>query len=265
MSVAHRRPGGSAWLPCRPMDNGQLLLVLVAVGIGFLVKGATGIGGPVFVIPVLAAATGVEYAVAVVAIPALVSNIWLVWESRSAMDQVRRYLAPMLAAGAVGMFLGVWVLVRIDDRVLSVALATLVFVYIAWYAANRTVRLSERTALALAAPVGFLGGGLQGATGISAPVIATYTHALALPRSGFVFAVTFPFAALGTVQVGALALFGAYDAGRLATSLLAIVPVAAVMPFGIALGRRMSQHVFQVVVLAVLAGAALRLLWSSLT
>ena len=56
------------------MDAGEILLVLAAVAFGFFAKGVTGLGGPPLAIPVLATFMGVEYAVAVIAIPAALAN-----------------------------------------------------------------------------------------------------------------------------------------------------------------------------------------------
>jgi uncharacterized protein len=244
------------------MNPAQIALVLVAVSLGFFAKGLTGIGGPMFAIPVLAAFEGVEFAVAVIAIPTLVANVWLLWQHRAAAGTVRRYLVPMLIAGTFGIFIGVWLLVSVDDRWLELTLACVVIVYIIWYLTNPTFQLSEQAAQRLAAPVGFVGGGMHGATGISAPVIATYTHSLSLPRTGFVFAVTVPFAVLGAVQIVSLVAVDAYDTERFFAGLLAVIPVVIVIPIASRVGERLSQQTFQVVVLVVLGVAAARLLWS---
>ncbi|MFB3098615.1 MAG: sulfite exporter TauE/SafE family protein, partial [Acidimicrobiia bacterium] len=114
------------------MDVGQIALVLFAVGLGFFAKGITGIGGPMFAIPVLAAFAGVEFAVAVIAIPTLAANVWLLWQNRGASSTVRRFLIPLLITGTVGILIGVWILVSIDDRALSLILALAVIGYIIW-------------------------------------------------------------------------------------------------------------------------------------
>jgi uncharacterized membrane protein YfcA len=244
------------------VDIGQIALVLFAVAVGQFAKGLTGIGGPMFAIPVLASFMGVEYAVAVIAIPSLVGNGWLVWEHRAAAGTVKRFLVPMLAAGCVGVGFGVWFLVSFDDRVLSLILAVVVLVYIAVYLAKPTFHLGEKAALRIAAPVGFLAGGMHGATGISAPVVATYTHSLDLPRAAFVFAVTLPFGVLGAVQMVSLVFVGAYDAERVVAGLIAVIPVLVVLPIAMRLGDRLSHRTFQLVVLVVLGAAAIRLLWT---
>jgi len=244
------------------MDTGQIAIVLVAVALGFFAKGVTGIGGPMFAIPVLASFMGVEYAVAVIAIPTLVANAWLLWTNRGARSTVRRYLVPFLIAGTVGIVAGVWILVSVDDRAVSLVLALAVIGYIIWYLVNPQFELSDTTAQRLAPPTGFIAGGLHGATGISAPVVGTYFHSLGLLRTSFIIAVTVPFFVLGAAQIASLAYLGAYSAERLIAGAIAIVPAVGVLPLGQRVGERVSQRTFQYLVLAVLFAAALRLLWS---
>lgn len=244
------------------MDYGELALVLVAVAVAFFVKGLTGIGGPLFAVPVLAPSMGVEAAVAVITIPTLVANFWLLWQHHAAAGSVRRYLAPLLVAGTVGIVLGVWLLVSVDERWLSLAVALIVIVYIIWYLTNPTFQLTERAAQRLAAPVGLVSGGLQGATGISAPVLATYLHSLKLPRTSFIIAVTIPFTVLGAVQMASLAAVGAYDSELLIAGVVAIIPAMIALPLGSRVGERVSQRTFQILVLVLLGATAARLLWS---
>ncbi len=73
---------------------------------------------------------------------------------------------------------------------------------------------------------------------------------------------TVPFAVLGAVQIVSLAAVGAYDTERLLAGLVAIIPVAVVLPMRTWVGKRVSQQTFQLLVLVVLGAAALRLLWS---
>jgi uncharacterized membrane protein YfcA len=247
------------------MEAGELLLVLTAVAFGFFAKGVTGLGGPPLAIPVLASFMGVEYAVAVVAIPAALANFWLMIENRSAASGTRWFLVPMLATGVVGTMLGVWLLLNIDDRIMSVLLGLLLLLYITWYLLEPERKIDDRTARRLAPPAGFAGGVLAGATGISAPVFATYVHSLRLARSGFVFAVSVPFFFLGSMQIISLATLGAYDRARVTAGIVACVPVLVVTPIAMRVGKRLSAQTFQKVVLILLGIAAVQLLWSGLT
>ncbi len=246
------------------MDASEVVLVLVAVSVAYLVKGAIGIGGPTLAIPVLATFMGVEYAVAVIAIPTVVSNVWLIWENRAEAEGIRPYLAPLLAAGLVGTVFGVWILVSVDDRIMSIVLAVLIFAYIVWYLLNPEAELDDRTARRLAWPAGLGGGILVGTTGIAAPVIATYVHSLRLARAGFILGVSVPFFILGVVQITSLVAFDGYNQERVVAGLLACVPVILVTPVGMWLGKRVPVRAFQLVVLVVLGVSAVRLLWVAL-
>lgn len=242
------------------MEVGEIVFVLVVTAFAFLVKGATGLGAPPLVIPVLATTMGVEWAVAVVAIPALLSNGLLLVETRGALAGIRQFMVPMLATGAFGALVGVNILLSVDDRIMSIGLGVMMLVYIAWYLFNPAAKLEDRSAWWLAWPAGLGAGILQGITGVSAPIIATYAHSLRLPRSGFVAAVALPFAVLGVVQIVSLLALGGYDRERIIAGLIACVAVLVVTPWGMRLGRRLSSQAFQYVVLAVLGLAAVRLL-----
>lgn len=246
------------------MEVGEILLVLAAVAFGFFAKGVTGLGGPPLVIPVLATFMGVEYAVAVIAIPAALANGWLMIENRSAASDIRRFLIPMMATGVVGTLLGVWLLLNIDDRIMSVLLGVFILFYIVWYLLNPERKIEDTTAQRLAAPAGFGAGVLMGATGVSAPVVATFFHSLRLTRTGFVFAVSVPFFFFGLVQIASLAALGGYDQARVVAGIAACIPVLIVTPIAMRVGRRLSVQAFQYAVLVVLGIAAVRLLWSGL-
>ena len=246
------------------MDIGEILLVLAAVALGFFAKGVTGLGGPPLAIPVLASFMGVEFAVAVVAIPAALANFLLIIENRSAAADTKWFLVPMLATGLVGTVIGVWVLLSVDDRIMSVVLGVLIVLYIVWYLVQPEGNVDPAFARRLALPAGFGAGLLAGATGISAPVVGTFVHSLRLTRAGFVFAVAVPFFILGLMQIGSLAVFGGYDQERVIAGIIACVPVVAVIPIAMRVGKKLSVETFQWLVLAVLGVAAVQLLWSGL-
>jgi uncharacterized membrane protein YfcA len=243
---------------------GEVAVAVLAVAIGFFAKGVTGIGGPLLAIPVLAGFTGVEYAVVVIAIPTFLANCWLLWVTRDSAAGVAWFLKPMLAAGVVGTAIGAWILTTVDERYLSITLAALIAGYSILYFAKADFRLSEKAAKRLAAPAGFFGGWLAGATGIAAPIIGTYVHALGVARTAFIFAVTLPFWTLGAVQLISYTALGAYDASRVVAGLVATIPTLAVLPLATRTGDRMSHKAFQVAVLAVLGAAAVRLVISVL-
>lgn len=240
----------------------DLFLILVAVAFAFLVKGVAGFGGPLLAVPILAPSLGVEHAVVVVSVGNLISNVMMLWEHRTGFEDTRPLLVRLLSAGAAGTVLGTWLLTRLDNRPLALAVAALVLGYIAVSLARPDLRMDLSRGLKLAWPIGAFGGLVHGATGNSGPVFGTFLHSLGLARSSFVFALTVPFLVFGSIQVVTLFSLGAFTAERTSQALWAILPVLVVIPIGTRIARRLNRRAFERIVMALLAFAALRLLLS---
>ena len=72
------------------MNGFELLVVALAVVMGSLIKGVTGLGLPLTAVPVIAFFVGVENAVVIMAAPTAMSNAVLVREHRRARHVRRR-------------------------------------------------------------------------------------------------------------------------------------------------------------------------------
>jgi len=236
----------------------DLVVIVAAIAVGAFVKGATGGGLPQIAIPVMAAFLGVERSVVVMAIPGVVANGWLVWTHRTEAPQTRD-LPVMLAAGGVGAVIGTMALDGLDARALSAALAAIIVCYVVLSLSRRGIQLSPRVTRIASPPVGIAAGGLQGATGISGPLLTTYLHGFGLRPRAYVFALATLFFGFALVQTVALVAVGLYTEGRLAESLLALVPVAVALPLGSWAARRVSATTFNRVVLVLLLASAVAL------
>ena len=116
-----------------------------------------------------------------------------------------------------------------------------------------------------AAPVGLVAGGLQGATGISGPLLTTWLHGFGLPPRAYVFAISSMFFVFSTVQTVTLAGIGLYTPTRLLESLLALVPILLALPLGVRAARRLSAQTFQRVILVLLAASVVSLVHDTFT
>ena len=239
--------------------NSDLLLILAAVSFAFLVKGVAGFGGPLLAVPIIAPTLGVEHAVVVLSIANLISNMMMLWEHRAGSGDTRSLLMRLVPAGAGGTVLGTWLLTRLDNRPLALAVAILALSYIAVALVRPDLRIDRERGLRWSWPVGAFGGLVQGATGNSGPVFGTFVHSLGLARSSFVFAITVPFLVFGFIQVLTLVGLGAFTSPRTVEALWAIVPVLIVIPIGTRIARRLNRRAFERVVMALLALAAIRL------
>lgn len=234
------------------------LVVLAAVAVGAFAKGVTGVGLPAVAVPVMAAFVGVEHAVVVMAIPGVISNAWLVWQHRAQAGSTRD-LRTLLPTGVAGVVVGTWVLTRMDERLLSLGLATAVAVYLTVYLTRPGFALPPRLTRVLSPGVGLASGALQGATGISGPLVVTYLHGFRLRQHVYVFSVAAIFLTFAVAQGLAVAHAGLYTWTRLVHSLLALVPTLLLLPAGMRLSRRLDGRVFELLVLGLLVVMGVKL------
>ncbi len=236
-----------------------LIACVLALALGGVLKGATGAGAPVVAVPVISLFYGVQTAVVVMLMSNLLSNMLQGWRYRSALPH-GSLIWMFAGAGLIGAAIGTVMLARIDSGLLLQAMAVTIFVYIAFRLSRPQWLLSPLLAHRLALPVGLLGGVLQGATGISAPVSLSFVSALGLPRAGFVACVSLFFVAMTAVQIPFLAAYGLLSVQGLGLGLVAFGIIMAAMPLGEALARHMSPRTFDHVILALLAVIAVNIL-----
>jgi uncharacterized membrane protein YfcA len=236
----------------------DLVVIVVAIAVGAFIKGATGGGLPQLAIPVMAVFLGVEHAVVVMAIPGVVANGLLVWSHRAEASRTR-HLPAMVGAGIVGCVVGTVLLDSLDGRLLSGALAVVIVGYIVLSVLKPGFSLPAGVTRVGSAPVGLVAGGLQGATGISGPLLTTWLHGFGLPPRAYVFALSSLFFVFASVQAVTLAGVGLYTPARLLQSLLALVPILLALPLGVHAAKKLSARTFQRVVLVLLAASVVSL------
>jgi len=236
------------------LSGAEVGIAVAAIAVGSLLKSITGMGVPVVAIPVISLVVGVEEAVIVVALPNLLLNLVLAWRERSHLDATRDL--PMLGfTGVVGAVLGTLLLVAVPDEPLVVLLAVAVLGYVATFVLGVEPTMKPETASRWAPGVGLSAGFMQGAVGISGPLIGTWIHSYRLGRASYILSVTTLFSLAGAAQLAVL-LGGSELAGLWTPTLLACVPALATVPVGARLRGRMTSHTFDGLIVGVLALAA---------
>lgn len=246
------------------MRDGWLVVAVVAAFFaGSLLKGVTGLGLPPVVLPVLTPLVGVEHAVAVLALPTVLGNGWLAWANREARTE-NPWLAVLAVSAAVGGVVGAVVLTNVDEGWLALTLVAVVLAMLVMRLRRPHWRVSDTVARIGTAPVGLVGGALQGATGLSAPVVGTWGSSLGLSRDGFVLTTSVTLQVAALTQAATLVGLGALEGDRLWQAGLACAVVAVMLPVGQRLGRRLHKVWFDRLVLLVLLGSATGLLVEAL-
>lgn len=239
-------------------DPFRLLLASVIVAGAAAVKGTIGFGFPLIAIPLLSTILGPHVAVPVVAIPTLLSNVFLV--TRGGFSRATAPLAMVLVGLVLGTPVGAMLITALDPRALSVLIGAVALLYALAAALRLTVRVPPAAGMPAAPVVGLLAGLMGGLTGITSPLLASYLHLLRIEKREFVFWITVMFFVGNVVQVGSYARLGFYTGPVLRISLLACLPMVVGTAAGIAMQDRLQPEAFSRVVLAIVFLASLNLL-----
>jgi len=242
------------------LNGGLLLAVLIAISVGALFKGITGLGLPLFAVPAIAMISSVEEAVILMIIPGLASNLWVVISRRTHLHRLREHV-PFLVAGFAGGITGTLLLHAISDRWLRILLATWLAVYLVQYFAGNKAAALFRGRGWLGYVVGLLAGTTQGATGISAQIVAPYYHGRALAAPAYAFLVAFTFLLFSSAQMTGAVSTNLLTADRLQLSLIALVPTLIFTRVGIGLADSISPEVFNKVLLVVFVLMEIKLIF----
>ncbi|TRW99394.1 sulfite exporter TauE/SafE family protein [Paracoccus sp. M683] len=241
----------------------SLVVAMIAFALGGVLKGAIGAGTPVVVIPLLSIYFGVPYAVSVFVLPALLSNIWQVWQYRAALPE-RGFLIQLAVGAGIGALIGSVLLANLPSDILSITVGLLALVYIGFRLAKPDWGLDFAVARRIVLPVGVLAGILQGSAGISAPVSMTFLHALRLERRQFIAIISVLFSAMAIVQLPTLFSLGVLDGQRFLISIAACVPLFLGMPVGGWLVRYVPPQLFDRLIMVLLFVIAAGLIYKAL-
>lgn len=237
---------------------GLLLAFMLCVSIGAVVKGITGFGLPLLTVPALASFTNVEEAVVLIVLPVIAANLWLVGTHRK--WSILRPHYGFLLLGLTGCVLGTWLLSTVDDHWLKLALATWLGFYLLQLFSRRSYdRYFSAHGHASRSLLGFAAGTIQGATGVSASIVAPYFHANGLVRETYVFATAFTFLLFSGVQIATMSRLDLLTPERLMIGLALIVPTLLFTQLGIRLSRRVSEKVFHQILVTLFVAMELKL------
>lgn len=244
------------------MEPSLILFAFVGIALGGVLKGATGAGAPVIGVPVLAVVFDVPMAVAIFAVLNVISNTWQMKAFYGEIVDLRFAWTHALAS-AVGVVPGSILLATLPTEVLTVTMAAVVFLYIGLRLTRPDWSLTSAQGRRLGPPIGFVGGILQGAGGVSAPVSVSFLNALRLSRVDFIGTISVFFLAMATLQIPTLIALGILSWERAGLAVLAVIPLFIGIWIGAWIARRFSKEAFDRVVLVLLAVIAIKLVWDA--
>jgi len=240
----------------------EWIVICGALAAGGLTKGLTGMGLPMVAIPIMAAFLGVERAVLIMIVPTVALNVWQAWVYRDCADDMPE-IWRLLLPGVPGAALGAGVLYLTPDQWLATGLALWIGFYLALRLMHPDFALSKSARRQLAPAAGFGSGAMQAATGICAPIIASYIDALGLTPRSYIFAISTAFAAFAGSHFLVLLVLQAYSVEQLIESSTALIPGIIAMRPGMWLREFVAPQVFTRAIRVVLALMAIRLIYGA--
>lgn len=242
------------------MSPESLVVIFLALVAGSLVKGISGLGLPLTAIPVMAGYMEVDRAVAIMVLPSVIINFWLLWTYRAHAQPIANLPAVTLVAISC-VALGAWVLSAAPQTYLIIFLCLWLGFYLLRVLLKLWVdipvgngRLTQFIAVGAA-------GLVQGSVGMAGPVLAPYLHSLNLKQPQYVFTVSVYFQIFSLMQLVSFLWLGLIDMERAFQSLLACIPIAIFLPIAVWLSRFVSHKAFNVLIVILLIVIEGRLLW----
>lgn len=226
------------------MFDSMLILVAVAFLLAGFVKGTLGLGLPTVSMGLLAVSMPTAQAIAIVIVPAIVTNIWQTFGGPFLRDIVRR-LWPLMIGTVVGIWLNADLLTGPYAPWGTVTLGALLVIYAVMGLSRLQFRVSRRNEKWIGGIVGLITGVVSAATGVQVIPSMPYMQAIGMEKDELVQALGVFF----TVATVALA-FNITASGLLtaATALPGAVAMAASfagMFVGQAVRSRMNPEEFR--------------------
>lgn len=223
------------------MEAATIAAVFVLAG---LVKGVTGMGLPTVAMGLLGALTSPLAAAGLLLAPSFVTNLWQLLAGPS-FGALARRLWPMMAGVVFGTLLGGSLIVSGDAALTTAALGGALVLYAGQALLGRPWRVPARAEPWAGPLVGAATGLVTGGTGVFVAPAVPYLQALGLEKNELVQALGLSFTVSTVALALALAGRGAFAAGDLGASALAVAPALAGMAAGQAIRSRISPARFR--------------------
>lgn len=171
------------------MELPEIALAALGLLLAGIVKGATGLGYSSCALPFLVAAFGLRTAIVLIVIPAMASNLAVMWSTGHIRETVARF-TYFYASTIPGVGAGIYALTYVQQRSAEMFLGFLIVAYSFYSAFRPPLFLAERLQRPLQIPAGFFNGFFTGLTGSQVLPLLPYMLSLRLDPDRFVQAST---------------------------------------------------------------------------
>jgi uncharacterized membrane protein YfcA len=226
------------------LDLFELAIVVAVFVLAGMVKGVIGLGLPTIAMGLLGALITPNQAAAILVVPALLTNVWQMWDGPALKILLRR-LWPMLVCALLGTLPAAGILTNANVRLTTALLGGVLVVYALIGLIGVHFKVSRRTEPVLGPLIGLTTGAINGATGIFVVPGVPYVQALNLGKDELVQALAISaFVSTLALALG-LGLNNGLGGAMAAPAMIALVAAFVGMAIGKALRSRLSVAAFR--------------------
>ena len=225
-------------------------LMAGAVLLGALVKGVFGIGFPFIAMPLMAIVAGVPTAIALLAVPIVVANLFQVWQE--GLDGVPTRFWTLILALIPGTWLGTELLLLLEPRILLLIMGVSIIVFCGLQLSRLPIRIPRSAEPWLAPIVGFTSGILGGLTAFFGAPMMIFMLSIEMRRDQFVATIGLIYLFCGLFLLGSLALRGLIAFDSALAGMVLCAPMALGMVGGARIRRMLPAESFVPAVLVLL-------------
>ena len=232
-----------------------------ALCFGGFIKGALGVGTPLLTVPMMALVLPPQMAIAIMAIPVVIANIWQFSRADRSTTVVKRFW-PAFVGILVGTWIGVKTLSVINENALLIVVGVAVIVFAILQASSYRFHLAEDRIRPAGAFFGLASGVIGGLSSFFGPMLVVYLISIpGLAKNQFVSVISFLYLSAVIPWAVTLYLFGILDQQMIVYSIAATLPVT----LGLLVGQRFHSYIsedkFKLLIIGILLVSGTSMLW----
>ena len=240
----------------------NLVLIVFAVFLGGIVKGSVGIGMSMFSVPIIAFILPPTKAMMLLCFPVIFTN-FLQMDIKKGVGSFR--FLPMFLALFLGLLIGGKLILNLSLNFISISIATVIIIFTSlnFFGINlKNIKKSNEKILSVI--IGFLSGILGGLTTFYAPPIITFLISINLDKEFFIRTTATMYFFASIPLYSSMIYHGLGNYYDLIMSLVLVVPAIIGQFFGSKIRKKLSNEIFQKLILIILIMIGFSLLFKNL-
>ena len=228
----------------------NLVLIVFAIFLGGIVKGSVGIGMSMFSVPIIAFILPPTKAMMLLCFPVIFTN-FLQMDIKKGVGSFR--FLPMFLALFLGLLIGGKLILSLSLNFISISIATVIIIFTSlnFFGINLK-NLKKANEKILSVIIGFFSGILGGLTTFYAPPIITFLISINLDKEFFIRTTATMYFFASIPLYSSMVYHGLGNYYDLTISLILVIPAIVGQFFGSKVRKKMSNEIFQKLVLIIL-------------